>query len=57
MNQVAEFERQRQSIRWLRLVLRIEHSRAGRWAVCVGALAVGSLPFVFLAHVAQFVTF
>ncbi len=57
MSQVVELERRRQSIWWLRLVQRIEHARAGRWAVCGGALAVGSLPFAFLAHVAHSVTF
>ena len=57
MSQVSELERQRRDIWWLRLVWRIERSRAARWAVCGGALAVGCLPFVFLAHVAKFVTF
>ncbi|QEG37613.1 hypothetical protein [Bythopirellula goksoeyrii] len=57
MCQVAELDRQRQDIWWLRLFQRIEYSRAARWAVCGGALAVGGLPFVILAHVAQFVTF
>ena len=55
MNEVANMEHQRQSLLWLRLVQRIERSRASRWAVCGGALAIGCLPFVFLAHVAQFV--
>ena len=57
MSQVANLERQRRDIWWLRLIQRIEHSRAARWAVCGGALAIGGLPFVFLAYVAQFVTF
>ena len=57
MNQVVELDRNRQGIWWLRLAQRVERSRAGRWAVCGGAFAVGSLPFVFLAHVAQFVIF
>ena len=57
MCQVAELERQRRDIWWLRLVQRIERLRAARWAVCGGALAIGGLPFVFLAHVARFVTF
>ena len=48
MSQVAKMERQRQDIWWLRLVWRIEQSRAARWAVCGGALAIGCLPFVFL---------
>lgn len=53
MSQVANMERQRRDIWWLRLVWRIERSRAARWAVYGGALAIGGLPFVFLAHVAQ----
>ena len=57
MKRVEELERRRQSIWWLRLVQRLEQSRAGRWAACGGALALGSLPFVFLAYVAQFVSF
>ena len=57
MSQIAELERQRRGVWWLRLVQRIEQSRAARWAVCGAALAVGCLPFVFLAHVAQFVAF
>ena len=57
MSRIAELEAQQRNIWWLYLVGRIEHSRAGRWAVCGGALAVGSLPFLFFAHVAQFVKF
>ena len=57
MSQVANMERQRRSLWWLRLVQRIERSRALRSAVCSGALAVGCVPFVFLAHVAQFIAF
>lgn len=57
MAQVANLEHQSRSLWSLRLVQRIERSRASRWAVCGGALAVGCLPFVFLAYVAQLVTF
>jgi hypothetical protein len=57
MSQVAELEYHRRELWWLRLVQRIEQSRAARWAVCGGALAIGCLPFVFLARVAQFVPF
>ena len=53
MSQVAELERQRRGLWWLRLVQRIEQSRAARWAVCGGALAIGCLPFVFLVRAAQ----
>jgi hypothetical protein len=57
MSQVVNFDGRRRDIWWLRLILRIEHSRAARWALCGGALAIGGLPFVFLAYVAQLVTF
>ena len=57
MSQVAELERLRREIWWLRLVQRIEQSRAARWAVCGGALAIGCLPFVVLASVAKLVSF
>jgi hypothetical protein len=57
MDQVANLERQRRAIWWLRLIQRIEHSRTARWTVCGGALAIGGLPFVFLAYVSQFLTF
>jgi hypothetical protein len=57
MSQVANLECQRRAIWWLCLIQRIEHWRAARWAVCGGALAIGGLPFVFLAYVAQLVTF
>ena len=57
MSQVAELERQRRDIWWLRVVQLIEQSRAARWAVCGGALAVGCLPFVVLARAAQLVSF
>lgn len=57
MSQVATIERQRRDIWWLRLVQRIEQSRAARWAVCGGALAMGCLPFVFLARVALLLPF
>ncbi len=57
MSQIAELERERRALLWLRLVQLVERSRAARWAVCGGALAVGCLPFVFLARVAQLVAF
>ena len=57
MSQVAELERLRRNVWWLRLVQRIEQSRAARWAVCGGALAIGCLPFVFLARAAQLMSF
>jgi hypothetical protein len=55
MSQIANMERQCRGIWWLRMVQRIERLRAARWAVYGGALAIGGLPFVFLARVAQLV--
>ena len=57
MSQVAELERQRREVWSLRVVQRIEQSRAARWAVCSGALAIGCLPFVFLVRAAQLGSF
>jgi hypothetical protein len=57
MSQVAELERRRRDVWWLRVVQRIEQSRAARWAVYGGALSIGCLPFVFLVHVAQLGSF
>ena len=57
MSQVAELERLRRDIWWLRLVQRIEQSRAARWVVCGGALAIGSLPFAILMRAAQLGSF
>ena len=57
ISQVVNMEHQRRSVWWLRVVQQIERSRASRWAVCGGALAIGCLPFLFLAHVAQLVAF
>jgi hypothetical protein len=57
MSQVGELERQRRGLWWLRVVQRIEQSRAARWAVCGGALAIGCLPFVFLVRAAQLGSF
>ena len=57
MSQVAELERRRRDVWWLRVVQRIEQSRAARWAVYGGALAIGCLPFIFLMRAAQFGSF
>ena len=54
MKQVVELERRRYDKWWLRLVERIERRRAARWAVCGGALAIGGLPYLFLALVPSF---
>ncbi len=50
MRRVHAMDLQQRGGLWLRLVDRIERSRAARWSLCGGALAVGSLPFFFLAH-------
>jgi hypothetical protein len=57
MQRVGELEQHRQAVWWVRLLNRVERSRASRWAVCGGAMVVGCLPFLFLAYVAQVVTF
>jgi hypothetical protein len=57
MSQVTDLERQRRGLLWLRMVQIIEQSRAARWTVCGGALAVGSLPFVVLLRAAQLGSF
>jgi len=58
---VADIERdvdyQRRGIWCLSLIHRIENSRAARWAMCSVALLIGSVPFLFLAYVAEFLTF
>lgn len=54
MDRVAEFECHRQDDWQSRLVQQIECSRAARWSVCGGALAVGVLPFLFFAYVPSF---
>lgn len=57
MDQIVELEGRRHQIWSLLLIQRIERSRTARWAVCGGALAIGGLPYLFLAHVAKFLTF
>ncbi|NND98178.1 MAG: hypothetical protein HKN47_12695 [Pirellulaceae bacterium] len=54
MSQVAELDCQRPNTWWLCLVERIEDSRAARWSVCGGALAVGVLPFLVFSYVPSF---
>lgn len=53
MSQVANLDRRRREVWWLQLIWRIERSKVARWAMCGAALAVGCLPFAFLAYVAQ----
>jgi hypothetical protein len=46
-------ERDVQRKRYVRLADRMNESRPARWAACLAALLVGSLPFLFVAYVAQ----
>ena len=39
--------------RYVRLADRMNDSPPARWAACLAALLVGSLPFLFVAYVAQ----
>ena len=55
MSRVTDVKADVQKAWWLRLAEQIEQSWPARWAAYSGALAVGSLPFLFLAHVAKFV--
>ena len=44
--------------RYARLAERMNESRPARWAACLAALLVGSLPFVlFVAYAAQLLVF
>ncbi len=42
---------------YVRLADRMNESRPARWAACLAASLVGSLPFLFVAYVAQFLVF
>ena len=50
-------ERDAQRKRYVRLANRMNKSRPARWAACLAALLVGSLPFLFVAYVAQSLVF
>ncbi len=50
-------ERDVQRKRYVRLAGRMNESRPARWAACLAALLVGSLPFLFVAYVAQSLVF
>ena len=43
--------------RTVRLADRMNESRPARWAACLAALVVGSLPFLFVAYVAELLVF
>ncbi len=50
-------ERDRQRRRYVRLAVFMNQSRLARWSACTAALLVGSLPFLFVAYVAQSLVF
>ena len=50
-------ERDVQRKRYVRLADRMNESRPARWAACLAALLVGSLPFLFVAFVAESIVF
>jgi hypothetical protein len=49
---VAVGERDVQRRRFVSLADRMNESQPARWAACLAALLVGTLPFLFVAHVA-----
>jgi hypothetical protein len=55
MAAVEEQDAQRK--RYVRLADRMNASRPARWAACLAALLVGSLPFLFVAYMAQLPVF
>ncbi len=50
-------ERDVQRKRYVRLADRMNESRPARWAACLAALLVGSLPFLLVAYVAELLVF
>ena len=50
-------ERDVQPKRYVRLADRMNESRPARWAACLAALLVGSLPFLIVAYVAELLVF
>ena len=50
-------ERDVQRKRYVRFADRMNESRPARWAACLAALLVGSLPLLFVAHVAELLVF
>ncbi len=50
-------EREVQRKRYVRLADRMNESRPARWAACLAALVVGSLPFLLVAYVSQSLVF
>ena len=50
-------ERDVQRKRYVRLADRMNESRPARWAACLAALLVGSLPFLLVAYAAELLVF
>ena len=50
-------QRDVQRKRYVRLADRMNESRPARWAACLAALLVGSLPFLFVAYAAELLVF
>ncbi len=50
-------ERDVQRKRYVRLADRMNESRPARWAACLAALLVGSLPFLIVAYVTELLVF
>ncbi len=50
-------ERDLQRKRYVRLADRMNESRPARWAACLAALLVGSLPFLIVVYVAELIVF
>ncbi|MCA9121773.1 MAG: hypothetical protein H6822_07210 [Planctomycetaceae bacterium] len=57
MSAVSHRETARRVSLLIRIGLWVEQSRVARCAACAAALLVGSMPFLFLAHVAQLIVF
>ena len=50
-------ERHVERKRYVRLADRMNESRPARWAACLAALLVGSLPFLLVAYAAELLVF
>ena len=50
-------ERDVQRKRYVRLADRMNESRPARWAACLTALLIGTLPFLFVAYAAELLVF
>ena len=53
MTAVTRIEAGRRASRLVSVLLWIDHTRSRRLAACAAALLIGSLPFVYLAHISK----